>query len=46
MIKESEKEENLDSPPFFKNWSGMYWLVIGTLALLVLLFHFLSNHFS
>lgn len=35
-----------DPPPFFKKWSSMYWLVIGNLALMVLLFYLFTKAFS
>ena len=46
MTEQINNGDNLDSPPFFKKWSGMYWLLIVTLALLVILFHLFSVHFS
>ena len=31
-----------EGPPFFKNWSGMYFLVLGGLLGTILLFAFVS----
>lgn len=39
-----EPEEN--KPPFFKSWKGMYWLVIGNLALMIVLFYCLTLYYS
>jgi len=39
-------EDREEAPPFFKKWSGMYWLVIGVLGLLVILFYWFSQHYS
>ena len=43
--------ENGDSapgerPPVFSSWNGWYATLIGTLALLVILFTLMRNHFS
>jgi hypothetical protein len=42
----TEDHQPIDPPPFFKKWSGMYWLVIGVLGVLVLLFHLFTQHYS
>ena len=33
----------LEKPPIFKSWAGMYWLVLGNLAFLILLFYILTK---
>ncbi|WP_461489978.1 hypothetical protein [Pontibacter sp. HJ8] len=42
-----EEEDNtpseLDKPPFFKSWRGMYWLVLGNLAFLITLFYIITK---
>ena len=32
--------------PAFKNWRYWYWLVIGFLLLLIVLFYFFTKHFA
>jgi hypothetical protein len=42
--KEATKvRDDIGKPPFFKSWSGMYWLVLGNLAFLILLFYFITK---
>jgi hypothetical protein len=38
-----DTEKELDGPPFFKSWSGMYWLVLGNLALLIVVFYIITK---
>jgi hypothetical protein len=38
--------EELDKPPFFKSWKGMYWLVLGNLAFLITLFYIITRIYS
>lgn len=35
-----------EGPPFFKTWKGMYWLVLGNLALMVLLFYAITRYYA
>ncbi|WP_255430314.1 hypothetical protein [Rufibacter sp. LB8] len=37
---------DIDPPPFFKKWSSMYWLVLGVLAVLILLFYVLTVSYA
>ncbi|WP_460923863.1 hypothetical protein [Pontibacter brevis] len=37
-----DSEKPIDKPPFFSSWAGMYWLVLGNLAFLVVLFYILT----
>lgn len=30
-------------PPFFKNWKGMYLLVLGNLVVMIALFYWISQ---
>jgi hypothetical protein len=32
--------------PVFKKWSGWYWLVIGMLAVVIILFYLFTKHFA
>jgi len=32
-----------DRPPFFRSWTGVYAVVLGFLAFLVLLFHLMTR---
>lgn len=44
-MKEAEDKTlpELDKPPFFKSWKGMYWLVLGNLAFLITLFYIITK---
>jgi hypothetical protein len=45
-MKEAEEDKTpteLDKPPFFKSWKGMYWLVLGNLAFLITLFYIITK---
>ncbi len=44
--KPVDEEQPLDKPPFFSSWSGMYWLVLGNLAFLILLFYLITKIYS
>lgn len=39
-------EPDDEKVPVFKNWSQWYWLVIGFLILLIVLFYFFTKHFA
>jgi hypothetical protein len=39
-------DDNMDKPPLFRHWSGWYWLLIGWLAVLILLFYWLTIYLS
>ncbi|WP_347158148.1 hypothetical protein [Pontibacter chitinilyticus] len=41
-----DTEAPLEKPPFFKSWSGMYWLVLGNLAFLVGLFYLITRLYA
>ncbi|MCJ8167253.1 hypothetical protein MKJ04_20600 [Pontibacter sp. E15-1] len=45
-INPHEREKPLEKPPFFKHWSGMYWLVLGNLVFLILLFYTLTKIYA
>jgi hypothetical protein len=36
-------EDPLNKPPFFHKWSGMYWLVLGNLAFMIMLFYIITE---
>ncbi|MBC5993469.1 hypothetical protein [Pontibacter cellulosilyticus] len=38
-----DEEAPISKPPFFKSWAGMYWLVLGNLAFLIILFYTLTK---
>ncbi len=42
---EKEKQIVQDRPPFFRTWAGVYGIVLGFLALLVLLFHLFTRSY-
>ncbi len=33
-------------PPFFKNWRGMYWLVIINLVVLIVIFSLITWYYQ
>ncbi|MFD1756642.1 hypothetical protein ACFSC6_15640 [Rufibacter sediminis] len=37
---------DIDPPPFFKSWTSMYWLVLGVLAVLILLFYLITEAYK
>jgi hypothetical protein len=46
MSMNQVSQEEQEGPPFFKRWSGMYWLVIGNLIVLIFLFYLLTAHYA
>lgn len=45
MTEETKRAEE-GKPPFFSSWSKMYWFVMGTLGVLILLFYLFTEHYS
>ncbi len=43
---EGQLPAETDKPPFFKSWKGMYWLVLGNLAFLIILFYIIPRIYS
>ncbi|SIT93861.1 hypothetical protein [Pontibacter indicus] len=43
---DSQLSADTDKPPFFKSWKGMYWLVLGNLAFLIILFYTITRIYS
>jgi hypothetical protein len=45
MTSDPEKARQLldDRPPFFRSWTGVYAVVLGLLAVLVLIFHLMTR---
>ncbi len=41
-----EKEIPVDPPPFLGSWKNIYWLLMGNLVVLILLFYLFTRHFS
>jgi hypothetical protein len=41
-----DTESPITKPPFFKHWSGMYWLVLGNLAFLIILFYTITKAYE
>ncbi|WP_299758576.1 hypothetical protein [uncultured Pontibacter sp.] len=39
----ADEEILIGKPPFFKRWAGMYWLVLGNLAFLIILFYIITK---
>ena len=44
--KESEEEEGIEAPPFFRRWRSVYAVVIGNLILLIALFYGFTRLFE
>jgi hypothetical protein len=40
------KEKDKSLPPFIKSWQQLYWLVVGNLALMILLFYLFGEYFG
>jgi hypothetical protein len=47
MPLDADKERQIlrDQPPFFRRWSGVYGVVLGFLAFLVLVFYLFTRHY-
>jgi hypothetical protein len=45
MTTDPEKARQIldDRPPFFRSWTGVYAVVLGFLAFLILVFHLLTR---
>ncbi|MBJ6116777.1 hypothetical protein JAO76_01150 [Pontibacter sp. BT310] len=41
-----DEEPALEKPPFFKSWKGMYWLVLGNLAFMIVLFYAITKYYE
>ncbi len=40
------KPGDIDPPPFFKKWRSMYWLVLGVLAALIVIFYGITQYYA
>lgn len=38
-----DEEPAIHKPPFFKSWAGMYWLVLGNLAFMIVVFYIITK---
>ena len=47
MPLDPDKERQIvqDQPPFFRNWSSVYGVVLGFLAVLVVFFYLVTRHY-
>jgi len=47
MSLDPEKEKQIvqDQPPVFRTWGGVYGVVLGFLAFLILLFYLVTRHY-
>ncbi|CAM3652332.1 hypothetical protein POKO110462_13900 [Pontibacter korlensis] len=41
-----DTETLIEKPPFFSSWAGMYWLVLGNLAFLIILFYIITKIYA
>lgn len=47
MSQETEANEDLQKDlPMFKTWRGVYFFVLGFLAVLIILFSFITSYYS
>ncbi len=46
MSEHSSEESTINKPPFFKSRTGMYWLVVGSLAVQIIVFYFLTQYYK
>ena len=44
-MEEPKNPRDLATPPYFKSWSTIYWLVIGNLVLIIFLLYLFSISF-
>ena len=42
-INPVDEEKPITKPPFFNSWAGMYWLVLGNLAFMIVLFYIITK---
>ncbi|MCH7973492.1 MAG: hypothetical protein IH949_06340 [Bacteroidetes bacterium] len=42
----NDKLNENEKPPFFKSWKGWYFLVLGNLAFLIILFYLFTKVFE
>ena len=40
------KKKDPNAPPFFRSWTGMYWLVLGNLVLMIVLFYAITRYYE
>ena len=41
-----QKAEPQEPPPFFRHWYGMYWLLVGFLALQIIFFYLITLYYA
>jgi hypothetical protein len=40
------KEKDKSLPPFINSWQQLYWLVVGNLVFMILLFYWFGEYFG
>ena len=45
-MDQKQKSNDIEKPPFFTTWKGMYGLVAGVLVVLIIIFYWLMTYFS
>lgn len=45
-MKLDNDDQVFDKPPFFKSWKTIYYLVVGNLVLMILLFYLFTVAFQ
>ncbi|WP_421877712.1 hypothetical protein [Marinoscillum sp.] len=43
MTDTTKDNRELDTPPYFKSWRSIYWLVAGFLLLIIVMLYFFSQ---
>jgi len=42
----AKSDPNEEEAPIFGSWAGMYWLVVGNLVLMILMFYLLTLRYA
>lgn len=45
-MEEPTNDRDLSTPPYFKSWSSIYWLVIANLVLIIFLLYLFTTSFA
>ena len=40
--KLDQQASDIDAPPFFKNWKGMYWFLVGFLIFQIIIYYLIT----
>lgn len=45
-MTKSNEDRDFSAPPFFKSWKSIYYIVIGNLIMMILLFYLFTTSFQ